>query len=210
MALSLKQRRFALEYFKDGNGTRAAIRAGYSPDGANVAASRLLTNDIVISVIAEHEADAAAAAGLTRARVLREMMDIAFADPADLVRVQVRACSQCWPAPLQLSEPNPVCEQCSGIGSQRSVWLADTASVPAASRKLFLGAKQTKEGIDVKLRDQTPILMALAKVVGLLQEKTELSGPGGGPIQLQAVKRAEEFSDDELALLMAGTPEGSK
>ncbi len=42
--LTEKQRRFAEEYPIDLNGTQAAIRAGYSPNGAEVAAHRLLRN----------------------------------------------------------------------------------------------------------------------------------------------------------------------
>lgn len=42
--LTEKQRRFILEYIKDANGTQAAIRAGYSKNGADVAAIRLLGN----------------------------------------------------------------------------------------------------------------------------------------------------------------------
>lgn len=42
--LSLKRQRFAQEYLVDGNGTQAAIRAGYSPRTANEQAARLLAN----------------------------------------------------------------------------------------------------------------------------------------------------------------------
>ena len=42
--LTAKQLKFTREYAKDGNGTQAAIRAGYSPNSADVEASRLLTN----------------------------------------------------------------------------------------------------------------------------------------------------------------------
>ena len=38
--LSLKQRRFIAEYLKDGNGTQAAIRAGYAPKNARITASQ--------------------------------------------------------------------------------------------------------------------------------------------------------------------------
>lgn len=37
-----RQRRFIVEYLKSGNGTQAAIRAGYSAKGAAVQATRLL------------------------------------------------------------------------------------------------------------------------------------------------------------------------
>ncbi len=40
--LTERQRRFITEYAKDGNGTQAAIRAGFSPKGASVQSTRLL------------------------------------------------------------------------------------------------------------------------------------------------------------------------
>ena len=43
--LNLRQRRFLKAYLLTGNGTQAAIEAGYSPDSARFTASRLLTND---------------------------------------------------------------------------------------------------------------------------------------------------------------------
>ena len=35
-------------------------------------------------------------------------------------------------------------------------------------------------------------------------ERSELTGANGGPLQLQAVKNAEEMTDDELAMIAAG------
>ena len=43
MKLTLKQSRFIDEYLVDLNGAQAAVRAGYSQNGAKVQASRLLT-----------------------------------------------------------------------------------------------------------------------------------------------------------------------
>jgi phage terminase small subunit len=42
--LNHRQTMFVLEYLKDGNGTQAAIRAGYGKPGADVQAARLLGN----------------------------------------------------------------------------------------------------------------------------------------------------------------------
>ena len=42
--LNLKQQRFILEYLKDLNATKAAIRAGYSKNGAGQTAANLLKN----------------------------------------------------------------------------------------------------------------------------------------------------------------------
>ena len=49
--LTEKQRRFCSEYPIDLNGTRAAIRAGYSPNGAEVTGHRLLRNTKVAAQI---------------------------------------------------------------------------------------------------------------------------------------------------------------
>ena len=46
-----KQRRFVVEYLKDGNGTQAAIRAGYSKNGAQQMASDLLLNPVIKAAV---------------------------------------------------------------------------------------------------------------------------------------------------------------
>ena len=51
MKLSPKERAFVREYLVDQNGTKAAIRAGYAPLSAKVAASRLLTKDNVWAAV---------------------------------------------------------------------------------------------------------------------------------------------------------------
>lgn len=51
--LSAKQKRFCAEYIVDYNGTKAAIRAGYSEESAAVQASRLLKNDKVLARVRE-------------------------------------------------------------------------------------------------------------------------------------------------------------
>lgn len=50
--LTLKQRTFAHEYVREnGNGTKAAKKAGYAPASAHVQASRAIRNDKVVEVI---------------------------------------------------------------------------------------------------------------------------------------------------------------
>mgnify|MGYP003627026794 FL=1 len=55
--LTAKQLKFTREYAKDGNGTQAAIRAGYSPNSADVEASRLLVNAKVGKAVAKFQED---------------------------------------------------------------------------------------------------------------------------------------------------------
>ena len=51
--LNGKQQRFIVEYMKDGSGTEAARRAGYSKATAYIQGSRLLKNDMIASKIEE-------------------------------------------------------------------------------------------------------------------------------------------------------------
>lgn len=200
--LTWKQRRFVLEYFKDPSSqANAAIKAGYAEACAASQASQLLALPKVIAEIEAHEADAAAVAGLTRARVIREIMDIAFAKPSNLVRIRVIPCPRCWPENMKemLGEPNSACALCTGLGS-RSVWLADTSKLSPADAKLFLSAKQTKDGIEVKTIDRTPYVAMLTKIVGVDITRSELSGPGGGPIQIEA-SDLNELNDNQLEVI---------
>lgn len=60
--LTLKQAAFVREYLKDFNGTQAAIRAGYSPNGARQQASQLLTNPAIQKHMDEYSKAAKTAA----------------------------------------------------------------------------------------------------------------------------------------------------
>tara|TARA_R110000823_G_scaffold129899_1_gene257643 strand:+ start:145 stop:528 length:384 start_codon:yes stop_codon:yes gene_type:complete len=53
--LTAKQSAFVREYAKDGNGTQAAIRAGYSPNSAQMQSSRLLSKDKVCKTVAKFQ-----------------------------------------------------------------------------------------------------------------------------------------------------------
>mgnify|MGYP003645688990 FL=1 len=53
--LTAKQLKFTREYAKDGNGTQAAIRAGYAPNSADVEASRLLVNAKIGKAVAKFQ-----------------------------------------------------------------------------------------------------------------------------------------------------------
>lgn len=83
--LSAKQRIFCEEFVIDGNGTQAAIRAGYSKAAAKEQASRSLTNVNVSAYVNHLRSIAAKATGITAQRILEEYAKIAFADLTDFV-----------------------------------------------------------------------------------------------------------------------------
>lgn len=86
------------EYAKDRNGTRAAMRAGYSQneDSAGVIAARLLADVRIQGLIAEQIKKVSEDATFTAVQVLREWVDIATADPSKLMHVRRVNCRYCW------------------------------------------------------------------------------------------------------------------
>ncbi len=82
--LHYRIRRFCQEYIIDFNGKQAAIRAGYSANGASVTACRLLTNPNVSAAIASLVRTKADELQLTAERVMTEVARIAFSDAREL------------------------------------------------------------------------------------------------------------------------------
>lgn len=58
--------------------------------------------------------------------------------------------------------PNPKCKQCCGDGIGRDFFL-DTRSLSPSARRLFAGIRRTKDGLEVKVRDQDFALKLLAQ-----------------------------------------------
>ena len=82
--LNEKQQRFIVEYRKDLNATKAAIRAGYSKKCAHSQGPRLLENAEIKAALAESQAKALDRADLSADRVLEEMRRLAFSNVQDL------------------------------------------------------------------------------------------------------------------------------
>lgn len=78
--LTDRQERFCLEYVVDLNATQAAIRSGYSPNGAAVNAAKLLINNNIKKKIAQLQAEIAKRTEITADMVVRELAAIGFAD----------------------------------------------------------------------------------------------------------------------------------
>lgn len=230
MSLTPKQRRFVNEYCVDENATQAALRAGYSENGAGQQAHLLLKNIEIAEAIAERMAEVAVAASITPEMVLREWAKIAFADPNELVNVRRTCCRHCYgyghqyqwteaeyaaavdkavdsgkPAPDGMggfgfdpqAEPAPGCPECGGQGIA-DVHVADTRKVRSP---LYAGAERTRNGIKVNMRDQDAAVSNLARYLGMMVDRKEISGPGGGPVALAHLS-ADDLSDDQLAAIL--------
>ncbi|MBY4594150.1 terminase small subunit [Ottowia caeni] len=74
-SLTTRRARFIEEYLLDGNGTQAAIRAGYGAVGARVTAHRLLTNAAISSAIEARQRADAQRLGVERQDVLKGLLE---------------------------------------------------------------------------------------------------------------------------------------
>lgn len=83
--LTEKQKRFVEEYLVDLNATQAAIRAGYSPNTAEQAGSRMLSFVKVQNSINIQLAERSRRTGINQDRVIQELAKIAFVNITDIV-----------------------------------------------------------------------------------------------------------------------------
>ena len=201
MDLTARQQRFVDEYLIDLNATQAAIRAGYSAKTAEPQASRLLTNVKVSQAVAVAMNARAERLHVDADWVLRRWVEIAQADPNELIQYRRGCCPECWGDgdPSKDREPNPECTKCGGEGHGR-VHLSDTRTLTGSAKRLYAGVQLGRDGIKVNMRDQDAAVANIARHLGMFPTKVEVTGKDGGPIEL---RRANEMTDDELATIVA-------
>ncbi len=79
-----KQTLFVQEYLVDANATQAAIRAGYSARTARKIGTENLSKPVISEAIDKAMIERAARTGITADRVVQELANLAFFDPADI------------------------------------------------------------------------------------------------------------------------------
>jgi phage terminase small subunit len=100
------------------------------------------------------------------------------------------------------AEPHLDCPECGGLGDEQ-VFIADTRTLVGMARSLYAGVQKTKDGIKILTRDKDAALANISKYLGMNVERKEISGPGGKPLTLAHIK-AEDLTDDQLAVIIAG------
>ncbi len=71
-----------------------------------------------------------------------------------------------------LLQPNPECPHCGGDGAPRVV-LKDTRKISGAAAALYAGAKQTKEGIEIKMHSKMDAIEKLARHLGVYEKDNQ-------------------------------------
>lgn len=178
MSLTPRQQRFVDEYLVDLNGTQAAIRAGYSPKTARAIANENLTKPDIAAAVQEAQKARADRVQIDADDVLRRWIEIANADPNDLIQYRRGCCPECW-EDVTLEgrdrEPNPLCTKCGGEGHGR-VHIADTRKLTGPAKRLYAGVQLGKDGIKVNMRDQDAAVINIARHLGMFKDSLELKG----------------------------------
>lgn len=174
MSLTPKQQRFVDEYLIDLNATQAAIRAGYSEKTAGAIGNENLTKPEISEAIAAAQKARSERVQVDQDWVLRQWVEIASADPRELIEYVRTACETCWEGDIR-DEPNPECQQCHGRGRGHVV-LADTRKLSAAAARLYSGVQLGREGIKVNMRSQDGALESVARHLGMFKDSLELKG----------------------------------
>lgn len=94
-------------------------------------------------------------------------------------------------------EPNHDCLRCFGQGMER-VFLEDTRNLSDKARRLYKGVKQTRNGIEVFMHDQSQARVEMAKLLGWLAGKGEAAVPASLTQQPVAPKDTAKLSDAEV------------
>lgn len=153
--LSEKERLFCLYYVKYFNGTQAALKSGYSKDGAHVQASRLLRRERVSSYIKELKGELVENVFVEALDVLKEYIKIAFADITNYVTFGRREVE------FQDDEGNQF---------TRMMNFVDLQEADLVDGSIITEVKQGKDGVSVKLADKMKALDKLAQYFDLVPD----------------------------------------
>ena len=189
--LNTRQRAFVAEYVQDFNATQAAIRVGYSSATAGSIAGQLLQTPKIREAIDTASAVRTARTDFKGDKVVAEMSALAHSDLSHYV-----------------------------IDDLGNVTLADGAppdamkAVQSIKKKIKTtvkdGASTTEYDVELRLWDKPTPLKLMGRHVGLFPDKVEVTGPGGGALQVQGMtdeeiaKRAVELAAQAAAIAKGG------
>ncbi len=171
--LTSRQRAFIYHYIQTWNATEAARRAGYAEKYLHTNASKLLQNT---TIRVEIDTQLAALA-MSAEEVLARLQAQATASMADFVSIKEMAFAQ------ENGGDDP-----EGDGEPKRQIRIPTIDLDKAQKagKLHVLKKIsiTDKGLTIELYDAQAALVHIGKHLGMFVEKREITGPGGGPIQV--------------------------
>lgn len=160
--LTDQQEQFCHEYLVDLNATQAAIRAGYSKNGANSKGSQLLAVVSIQDRISELKAARLERVQCDADYMLTRLMQEAEADLADLYADDgsMRPIQE-WPL----------------------IWRQGLVAGLDVQQLLIGDEKEIGQIVKAKLSDRTKRLEMLGRHIGFFNDKLTLTGADGGPVK---------------------------
>ena len=186
--LTDRQRRFVREYLVDLNGTRAAIRAGYSRRGAGSRGWTLRQTPAVAAELEAAMAERARVTGITADRVLLEIALLGFANIQDYIVTGEDGAAWLDPAALTREQAAAIAEvRMEEGGKAGGGAVRDTAA---------RGPRRVR----VKLADKSRNLELIGRHLGLFPRTAPRVTPKGEDgVEGEGAAAAElELSDVEL------------
>lgn len=169
--LTGKQERFCVEYLIDGNGTRAAIEAGYSVASASAIAYDNLSKPEIKTFIDRRQREIVRKAEVTAVRVVQELALIAFANMRDYMIVLPDGSRS-----LDLD----------AISRDEAAALAEVTYTESGN------GDSLRRSTKFKLHSKLQALELLGKTLGMfISSKVEHTGAGGGPIATDSMPHLE-------------------
>lgn len=160
--LTSRQARFVEEYPKDWNGTKAAIRAGYSKSTARMQASRLLTNENIASRVREAQAQMISRVKVEQDDVLKELLIVLKSNVSD----------------FQISEGNQLTTR-EGVSDDA---MKAVSSIKRRIRRYVEGKGADAQPVEIeemeyRLWDKTRAIEMGMKHLGLMFDRLKIEDP---------------------------------
>lgn len=152
-ALTDKQRAFCEEYLVDLNGTKAAVRAGYSERNARHQASRLLNTPEIQATIKRLMDERSERVGISADNVLEELAQLGMYDPGVIGAAGIQ-------------KPEDIEKLPADVRRAIVGWSWDKAG-----------------NFTIKLGGKIQALDLLGQHLGLWKCRVELTGKNGGPVE---------------------------
>jgi phage terminase small subunit len=171
--LTTVERAFCEAYMLDRRGGHAyrSIFPGVQNNSARTEAWRILQRPAVVAFLEARRTEHIRSLSIDRDRLIGELVAIATADPNELVEYRREACPKCWDV-AGMAMPNEECTACRGEGVGVT-HVNDTRFLSPKGRALFAGIKETRDGIQVLMRDQDGAIDRLARILGVFKADNE-------------------------------------
>lgn len=190
-SLNTNQRAFVLAYVEGetmGNATKSAVKAGYSPDTADVQGSRLLRNVWVRKALDDIYDEAQAITKITKTRVMAELGRIAFSD--------IRAVVEWEPRENVQREADPEADQPMVVEIGNTLRLIPSEDIPTATAAAIAEISEGQHGVKVKMHPKMAALTELGRHLGIAQKIAHTGPDGTGPVQtITREMTAEQAAD---------------